>query len=584
MTIFEDAMDLSSETQPRHMVFSKMEKILDDMFHKQKGVYIRNKKIQSFTGYDVVDWIRFRYDMDDLREAGHLANLLCQYGYIYPMDLKSYIIKETSEYQFQAPCYWPSKQKSTQTDSMEYALYLQKRSIRNKQKHGLEEYETNAFDKLLKFFCDKKEFIEHQAREQVKDIKKKKPPDKRSLDLQERAFWRIQRPPPGTVRCLEEGPKRYISYSQMKSRQFRNKDTLKRQIRLYNQALNRPKMKFSKVVESYVSRWQQYVEYDPFLDANSTQPFSNPWISDDTSLWDYNEPDTKTPTELRVKKWSLSFHELMSDRSGQRDFADFLATEYSQENIRFWLECQKMKTYPRSRIPEIIQKIQGEFLGKGAKCEVNIDCKTLSQVQKNVESEVFPKRYAFEPAQEHIYALMKKDSYPRYLRSEQYKNKLLMAKQQPFTKKKFFSFGSRGKRPQTPSPKPARKGSVSSDNDINSDFSGDSPIHGHHHHQVAHHSYSTGNLKELDNHRSPSSASSGSKNAPQPSPGAVRRRSDEPQSKALSVSSNAASNPRRKSNLEVPRPYEKRKSEQGANRSLSVPKANSIAPWEPEAV
>ncbi|KAJ8318276.1 hypothetical protein KUTeg_003367 [Tegillarca granosa] len=169
---------------------------------------------------------------------------------------------------------------------------------------------------------------------------------------------------------MEEGPKRYISFSQMKSRQYRNKDMLRRQIRLYNQALNRPKMKFSKVVE----------------------------------------------------------------------------------------------------------------------------------------------RYAFEPAQEHIYALMKKDSYPRYLRSEQYKNKLLMAKQQPFTKK-----------------------------------------------------------------------NSGSKNVPQPSPGSVRRRSDEPQSKALSVSSNAASNPRRKSNLEVPKPYEKRKSEQ-ANRSLSVPKANSIAPWEPEAV
>ena len=48
----------------------------------------------------------------------------------------------------------------------------------------------------------------------------------------------------------------------------------------------------------------------------------------------------------------------------------------------------------------------------------------------------FRVRYVFEPAQEHIYALMKKDSYPRYLRSEEYKVLLEKARQQPHKKNK----------------------------------------------------------------------------------------------------------------------------------------------------
>ncbi|KAJ8318912.1 hypothetical protein KUTeg_004003 [Tegillarca granosa] len=59
---------------------------------KSHDVVCKHLKFPSTKiSYDIVDWIRFRYKMDDLREAGHLANLLCQYGYIYPMDLKSYI-------------------------------------------------------------------------------------------------------------------------------------------------------------------------------------------------------------------------------------------------------------------------------------------------------------------------------------------------------------------------------------------------------------------------------------------------------------------------------------------------------------
>ena len=43
----------------------------------------------------------------------------------------------------QTPYYWPSQ--NHHPDNVEYAVYLHKRSLRNKQKHGLEDYEAVRF-------------------------------------------------------------------------------------------------------------------------------------------------------------------------------------------------------------------------------------------------------------------------------------------------------------------------------------------------------------------------------------------------------------------------------------------------------
>lgn len=40
----------------------------------------------------------------------------------------------------QIPYYWPCSQKNP--DNVEYAIYLSKRLLRNKQRHALEDYET----------------------------------------------------------------------------------------------------------------------------------------------------------------------------------------------------------------------------------------------------------------------------------------------------------------------------------------------------------------------------------------------------------------------------------------------------------
>ena len=60
-----------------------------------------------------------------------------------------------------------------------------------------------------------------------------------------------------------------------------------------------------------------------------------------------------------------------------------------------------------------------EFLSPGAKAEINIDGKTMEKTKQAMKT---PSRFTYEVAAEHVYTLLlKKDCYPRFVRSEHYK-------------------------------------------------------------------------------------------------------------------------------------------------------------------
>lgn len=91
--------------------------------------------------------------------------------------------------------------------------------------------------------------------------------------------------------------------------------------------------------------------------------------------------------------------------------------------------------------------ISREFLEPGAPCEINIDGKTMEKVQHGLKS---PTRFTFDAAADHIYTLLlKKDCYPRFIRSEHYKL-LLASGIQPSHKKRFFGFGGVAKKKASP--------------------------------------------------------------------------------------------------------------------------------------
>lgn len=73
----------------------------------------------------------------------------------------------------------------------------------------------------------------------------------------------------------------------------------------------------------------------------------------------------------------------------------------------------------------------------------------MEKVQQGLKS---PCRFTFDAAAEHIYALLlKKDCYPRFIRSEHYKS-LLATGIQPSHKKRFFGFGVPKKKSSTAPP------------------------------------------------------------------------------------------------------------------------------------
>ncbi|KAJ8966618.1 hypothetical protein NQ317_000617 [Molorchus minor] len=129
----------------------------------EKKIYpIKNSVF--FSGYDLIEWLMERLGIEE-SEALNVANQLCQYGYFFPIsDSKNLVVKDDSSlYRFQSPYYWPWQNRPP--DNVEYAIYLAKRTLRNKQRHGLEDYELEALSNLKKNLANKWDFIMLQAEE-----------------------------------------------------------------------------------------------------------------------------------------------------------------------------------------------------------------------------------------------------------------------------------------------------------------------------------------------------------------------------------------------------------------------------------
>ncbi|KAL2076776.1 hypothetical protein ACEWY4_027625 [Coilia grayii] len=175
---------------------------------------------------------------------------------------------------------------------------------------------------------------------------------------------------------------------------------------------------------------------------------SNPWITDDIQYWNMNADVVAMPTKLRVERWGFSFMELLNDAMGRRELMTYLEKEFSAENLCFWQACEDVRHGESSKIASKVDEVYKQFLAPGATRWVNIDSKTM---EKTLEGIKRPHRFVLDDAQLHIYFLMKKDSYPRYLRSDLYKNLLAKAIVPQETKKSVFPF-MRRQRHSSPSP------------------------------------------------------------------------------------------------------------------------------------
>ena len=61
-------------------------------------------------------------------------------------------------------------------------------------------------------------------------------------------------------------------------------------------------------------------------------------------------------------------------------FDEFLKSEYSSENLYFWLACEKFKSLPnRKKMIEMAKSIYSEYIATSSENEVFLICKFLSR-------------------------------------------------------------------------------------------------------------------------------------------------------------------------------------------------------------
>ncbi|XP_037105482.1 regulator of G-protein signaling 5-like [Syngnathus acus] len=143
----------------------------------------------------------------------------------------------------------------------------------------------------------------------------------------------------------------------------------------------------------------------------------------------YPEKSEKKPEKLHkpsceeASQWRESLERVLNNNYGLATFRAFLQSEFSDENIEFWMAC---KDFKKTKNPEKMaakaKMIYEDYIQSEGPKEVNIDHFTKDVTLRNLVN-LSPE--TFDLAQKRIYALMEKDSFGRFLRSEQYQELLV---------------------------------------------------------------------------------------------------------------------------------------------------------------
>ncbi|KAF6718060.1 Regulator of G-protein signaling 1 [Oryzias melastigma] len=114
------------------------------------------------------------------------------------------------------------------------------------------------------------------------------------------------------------------------------------------------------------------------------------------------------------RPWSLE--KVLKNKKYLEAFCSFLKSEFSDENIEFWLACEDFRT---TASPNDLQRKASEiyktFIQPTASREINVDHHVKEKIKMCLEK---PSLSCFDEAQKHVYLLMQTDSCPRFLTSD----------------------------------------------------------------------------------------------------------------------------------------------------------------------
>ncbi|XP_023598261.1 regulator of G-protein signaling 19 isoform X3 [Trichechus manatus latirostris] len=148
------------------------------------------------------------------------------------------------------------------------------------------------------------------------------------------------------------------------------------------------------------------------------------WTSRETKLQPLPSCEAcAAPSPEEVRSWAQSFDKLMHSPAGRNVFREFLRTEYSEENMLFWLACEELKAEANKHVvDEKARLIYEDYVSILSPKEVSLDSRVREGINKRMQE---PSAHTFDDAQLQIYTLMHRDSYPRFLGSPVYRALLL---------------------------------------------------------------------------------------------------------------------------------------------------------------
>ncbi|EDV27882.1 uncharacterized protein TRIADDRAFT_52866 [Trichoplax adhaerens] len=317
-------------------------------------------------------------------EAVHLASMFARYGYIYPAHetRQPFAIKyDNTFYRFQIIfnrhliCGLP--------ELLQLTCLITAALVKLQSQL---EYNWNSV-------------ISKAKEEERKDKLRNKA--ERSLSYSEqRCFWRVRQPPSYDANMSEAGFRRLNSTA----------EALRKMI-------EGCAMKVSKGVESVINNCEKYKDYDPFLPTTRT---SNPWITDKITEWNLNSVNATVLHKRRVLLWAVSLADLLRDDIGVTNFIEFASNEHSEENINFWLDCENLIHHtPMALVPSVVHDIYGRYLTPSSPQQINIDASYIRNIDKSLYD---PNKWILIDIQKKIYYLMERNSYRRFIESEEYQS------------------------------------------------------------------------------------------------------------------------------------------------------------------
>ncbi|KAF7652622.1 hypothetical protein LDENG_00094420 [Lucifuga dentata] len=119
-----------------------------------------------------------------------------------------------------------------------------------------------------------------------------------------------------------------------------------------------------------------------------------------------------------LQKWAESLSALLASPTGVSVFGAFLRSEFSEENLQFYLACEQYRHSSNNfSLRRRAKAICTTYIQPGAPREVNLDNRTRDLTIQLLQA---PSHTSMSHAQKRIYSLLDMDCYPRFLQSNIY--------------------------------------------------------------------------------------------------------------------------------------------------------------------